>query len=125
MTKLLLVAVAGGAGALARYGMGSAVQRLSGAEFPLGTLIVNVVGCFLFGLIAGLAEQRLPLSKETELVLLTGFMGAFTTFSTYAFHTGLFLHERQWGLAVLNIASHNVLGVALLLLGLMAGRAFV
>lgn len=122
MTKILLVAVAGGAGALARYGLGSAVQRWSGLSFPVGTLAVNVVGCFFFGLLAGLAEQRLPMSKETELILFTGFMGAFTTFSTYAFHTGLFLHEKQWGFALLNLCAHNVGGVVVLLTGLLAGR---
>jgi CrcB protein len=124
MTNLLLIAAAGGAGALARYGLGLGVQRLTGSEFPLGTLVVNLVGCLAFGLIAGLAEQRLPLTKETELVIFTGFMGAFTTFSTYAFHTGLFLHEKQWGWAVLNLAGHNVIGVALLLIGLVIGRSF-
>lgn len=120
--KIVLIALAGGAGSVARYGLGAGVQRLTGSEFPWGTLAVNLVGCLLFGVISGVAEHRLPLSEETKLVLLVGFMGAFTTFSTFAFHSGLFLDEQQWGAFAANVLANNVGGITLFLLGFYLTR---
>ncbi len=78
---------AGAAGTLARYGLAGLMQRLLGESFPWGTLTVNALGCFLFGVVWMLAEDRLVISGQTRFVILTGFMGAFTTFSTFAFET--------------------------------------
>lgn len=124
MIKIACIALGGALGALSRYGMGELVTKVTGSEFPWGTLLVNLLGCLLFGLLAGLAEQRIPLSEETRLFLMVGFLGAFTTFSTFAFHSGLFAHEGQWGWAIANILLSNVLGIALLLGGLLLGRSF-
>ena len=63
------------------------VQRLAGERFPLGTMAVNLLGCLLFGFVWGYLEGRVGLSPQTRTIVLTGFMGAFTTFSTYAFET--------------------------------------
>lgn len=120
--KIFLIALAGGAGSVARYGMGAGIQRLTGNEFPWGTLAVNLLGCLLFGIISGVAEHRMPLNEETKLILLVGFMGAFTTFSTFAFHSGLFLHEGQWGALAANLLANNVGGIALFLLGFYLTR---
>jgi CrcB protein len=98
------------------------VQRLSGPTFPTGTLVVNALGCFLFGLVWALAEERLVIRPELRFILLVGFMGAFTTFSTFAFETGNFLRDSQWGLALANVAAQNVLGLACLFAGLAASR---
>lgn len=121
LQKLLLIGLAGGLGALSRYGLSGLVQRLSGGTFPLGTFVVNVLGCFLFGLVWGLLENRL--GPQFRLVVLTGYMGAFTTFSTYAFESAGLLQHGQWAWAVANLAGQNVLGLALLLAGLALGRA--
>ena len=120
--KLLWLAAAGAAGTLSRYGLGGLVQRLSGGTYPWGTLVVNACGCFLFGLVWALAEERLLISGETRLVVLVGFMGAFTTFSSYAFETGAMLRDAEWLLAGANMLAHNVLGLLLFFLGMVAGR---
>jgi fluoride exporter len=120
--KLLLLAVAGALGTLARYALGGFVQRLHDASFPWGTLAVNGLGCFLFGVVWTLGEERLVVSGETRIVLLVGFMGAFTTFSTYAFETSAMLRDTEWLLAAANVLSQNVLGVLCFFLGAAVGR---
>lgn len=122
MQKLVFLAIAGGAGALSRYGLAGFVQRLAGGAFPLGTFIVNILGCFLFGLVWGVLEYRL--GPQFRVVVLTGFMGAFTTFSTYAFESVALMQHGQWWLAVLNLAGQNLIGLVLLFSGLALGRSF-
>jgi fluoride exporter len=122
MTKLAWLAGAGALGTLARYGVGGVVQRALGVAFPWGTLVVNAVGCLLFGLVWALAEERLVISGETRVVLLVGFMGAFTTFSTFAFETSAMLRDAEWSFALANVLSQNVLGIACFFAGLALGR---
>lgn len=122
MLKLALLALAGAIGALARYGLSGIAQQACGEKFAWGTLAVNAVGCFLFGLVWTLAEDRLIISGQTRVILLTGFMGAFTTFSTFAFETSEYIRDSQWMLATANLAGQNVLGLICVLLGLAAGR---
>ena len=121
--KLLLIALAGGAGALARYGLGGLVQGWTSLSFPWGTFAVNAVGCFAFGLIWVLGGERSGLSIETRTILLVGFMGAFTTFSTFIFETNKLMADSQWLWAAGNILLHMVVGVAMLLAGIALGRA--
>lgn len=121
LPKLLMLGLAGALGALSRYGLAGLVQRWAGGSFPLGTFVVNILGCFLFGLIWGLLEHRL--GPQFRLVVLTGFMGAFTTFSTFAFESAGLLQHGQWAWALLNLAGQNVLGLALVIAGLALGRA--
>jgi fluoride exporter len=119
--KLLMLALAGGAGALSRYGLAGLVQRLAGGAFPLGTFVVNALGCFFFGMIWGALETRL--GPQFRVVVLTGFMGSFTTFSTYAFESVTLAQHGQWLLALANVLGQNVLGLSMLVLGLVLGRA--
>ena len=121
--KLLLIALAGGAGALARYGLGGLVQRWTGGGFPWGTVAVNVVGCFLFGLVVTAASERFGLSVEMRIIILTGFMGAFTTFSTFAYESQQLMADGQWLWAFGNIALQLVVGVAMMIAGIAVGRA--
>lgn len=127
LEKLVLLALAGAVGAVARYGLSGAVQHLCGEKFAWGTLAVNILGCFLFGVVWELAEDRWIIKPETRLIVLTGFMGSFTTFSTFAFETSRYINDSQWTLAAVNLASHNLIGVFCVVLGLAAGRwlAFV
>ena len=111
-------------GTLARYGLGGLVQRLQPSAFPWGTLVVNALGCFLFGIVWTLAEERMVISGQTRLILLIGFMGSFTTFSTYAFETSQMLDDSEWLLAAVNLLAQNVLGVVLVLVGIAVGRIF-
>lgn len=120
--RILLIALAGALGTLARYGLGGLVQRIMGGTMPWGTLAVNVMGCFLFGVVWTLADERLVISEETRLVVLGGFMGAFTTFSTFIFDTGGFMRDAQWLLATGNVALQTVTGLAFLFVGVSAGR---
>ncbi len=122
LQRIMLIAFAGALGTLARYGLGGLVQRISGSHLPWGTLFVNVLGCFLFGLVWTLADERMLISEEARLVLLGGFMGAFTTFSTFIFDTGGFLREAQWLLATANITLQTVTGLVFLFIGISAGR---
>ena len=122
LKQLILLSVAGALGALSRYGLGGLVQRLAGVRFPWGTLAVNALGCFAFGLIWMLAEDRLLISGQTRFVLLMGFMGAFTTFSTFAFETGGLIRDSQWLLAAGNVLAHNGLGLIAVFLGMALGR---
>jgi len=122
MAKFFLLAVAGACGTLARYGLGGLVQRLAGGAFPLGTMAVNVLGCFLFGAVWSMAAERDLLTDQARLLILTGFMGAFTTFSTFLFETGQMMRDSQWLLAAGNVAAQTVVGIACVFLGFAAGR---
>jgi len=119
--KLVALAVAGALGTLTRYALGGIVQRICGGTFPWGTMVVNSLGCFLFGLIWVLAEERMRISSETRTVVLIGFMGAFTTFSTLVFETDSLLRHSEL-LAIGNYLGNTVLGVVLLLLGMALGK---
>lgn len=120
--RLALLATAGAAGSLARYTLTGVAQRILPSGFPWGTFVVNAVGCLLFGLVWALAEERVLISGATRMILLVGFMGAFTTFSTFAFETGQLLDDSQWLLAAGNLLLHNVVGVALVLVGIALGK---
>ncbi len=85
LRHLGLIFLAGGAGTLARYGVSSGMYALFGRSFPWGTIAVNLIGCFLFGLVWELAAVRLLIKDLSKEIILVGFMGSFTTFSTFIF----------------------------------------
>ncbi len=122
LQRIFLLALAGSIGTLARYGLSLFVQKFNPMLFPWGTFTINLLGCFAFGIIWSLAEDRMVMSSETRLILLTGFMGAFTTFSTFAFETSQLLRDSQWWLAAGNFAGQTVLGIVLMIAGLGIGR---
>jgi CrcB protein len=119
--RILLIGLGGGAGAILRYALATAVQGAAGGAFPLGTLAVNVLGCLGIGLLEGLAEARAFGNPEARALLAVGFLGGFTTFSAFANETVLAAKD---GSAA--VAAANVLGsVALCLAAAWAGRAIV
>ncbi|MBX3357058.1 MAG: fluoride efflux transporter CrcB [Phycisphaeraceae bacterium] len=122
-TMLTLLGLSGAAGTLARYGLAGVVQARS-ESFPWGTLSVNVLGCFLFGIVWALAGEsdRMALSPTTRVLILSGFLGGFTTFSAFGFETAQLMRDSQWALAWANVAANNILGIALFLAGLALGR---
>ena len=122
LLKALLLGLAGAAGTLARYGLTGLVQRLVRNEFPWGTMAVNLIGCTLAGLVWAAAESRVHISSQTRTLILVGFMGAFTTFSSLMLETGALLRDSQWAWALGNVALNNVLGIGALLAGLAVGR---
>ncbi len=120
--KLVLLGLAGAMGSLARYGLAGFVQRATPGTFPLGTFVVNVLGCLAFGFIWGVCENRISLHPDVRVVVLTGFMGAFTTFSTFTFETLGLMETGQWVAFALYAGGQLLLGLAMLWLGLGAGR---
>jgi fluoride exporter len=110
--SVLLIAIGGALGSVARYLFSLSVQRASGSLFPFGTFAVNVVGCIVFGAIAGAAEQRVQLAPEVRLFLLVGVLGGFTTFSSYAFESFALVRDGQFAWAAINLAGQVVAGFA-------------
>jgi len=109
--NLLLIAIGGALGSVARYLFSSAVLRATGSLFPVGTFAVNAVGCFVFGIIAGAAEQRVALPPEVRAFVLIGILGGFTTFSSYSFESFTLIRDGQFLWAAINLAGQVVIGV--------------
>jgi CrcB protein len=122
MTRVLLIAVAGALGTLARYGVGLWAGKALGASFPYGTLIVNVAGCFLIALVSQLALSTTLISPTLRLTLTTGFMGGLTTYSSFNYETTNLLRQRGLAMGLANIGA-TLLGCFLAgMLGLMVAR---
>lgn len=122
LQKLFWLALAGACGTLARYGLAGAVHRWLGGVFPWGTAFVNILGCLLFGLIWAATGERTTISPEVRSVILIGFMGAFTTFSTFVSETGQLLSDAELLIGFANIAFQLVTGLGVFYLGLAIGR---
>jgi len=120
MQKTIFIALAGLAGTLIRYWLAGFVTRQYGENFPWGTLIVNLIGSFLAGALYHLAEERLLISPALRTVILIGLLGGFTTFSSYGLQTFTLLRDGQLGLATLNVALSNVLGLFMVWTGYVA-----
>ena len=121
LKNLLLVMLGGSLGAATRYSAGVLAARAWGADFPWGTLIVNLAGCFLIGLLFSLADRGRFLNPEIRLLLITGFLGAMTTFSTFSLET---VNAGRAGLTMqplINIAVNNAGGLTLTMLGIWLG----
>ena len=121
MSQILAVALGGAAGALARHGVSTAVAAAFGPRFPLGTLVVNVAGSFAMGWLFALFAERVHVSPEMRLLVMTGLLGAFTTFSTFSVETLALLHAGRWLAGAANV----VLGVALCLAAAWLGTLLV
>ena len=121
--KLLLLGLAGACGTLARYGLSGVVHRWMGSAFPWGTATVNILGCLLFGLVWATASERNLIGPEARLIVLTGFMGAFTTFSTFISETSQLISEAELLIALSNMAFQLITGITVFYLGLAIGRA--
>lgn len=126
IVNVLCVGIGGFFGAIGRY-LGNLLVAKSGlcTVFPLGTLLVNLSGCFLIGFLAHWSESRAVFSQNVRLFLFVGFLGSFTTFSSFG-HESLTLLRNQLPLAALaNIALHIVLGLLFVWLGLGMGRLVI
>jgi fluoride exporter len=119
LTNVFLVMLGGSIGALSRYGVSLLAAKLFGTRFPWGTLMVNLVGCFLIGLSFALADRgNSILNPSIRLFFVTGYLGALTTFSTYVLETTNAVSAQNSMVAFLNFGANNLLGVALVLLGM-------
>lgn len=120
---LIGLAVGGAAGTLCRYGMTLLALRALGPRFAFGTLAVNVSGCFVLGFLMHLFGESPAASRALRLALTTGFLGGFTTFSTFGYETVRYWESGETALAFANVAANIVLGVLATWAGLMAARA--
>ncbi len=118
MLELLVVGAGGFLGAIARYAAASYVQRLAGPGFPLGTFVVNILGCLIIGIAFAVVETRPQLSGNFRLFVMVGLLGAFTTFSTFGHETYELLRGGAWGMALLNVTG----SAAMCLVAVVAGR---
>ncbi len=123
MTKLLNLIVGGVAGTLARYFLTHVTYHFLGAGFPFGTLTVNLIGCFIIGIVANLSSETFFLTYNHRLLLITGFCGAFTTFSTFIFESANLVRNGEMLKAFLNIFLSLVLGFIIFRIGGILGRA--
>lgn len=99
------------------------VQKSIGMSFPWGTFAVNSLGCLSFGIVWSATGGRSGMSDEVRLIVLVGFMGGFTTFSTFAFESAEMLMDSRWAWVVGNVLGQNVVGIALMFAGIAIGRA--
>ena len=121
MTKLLLVGAGGFLGSIARALLSNFVQQLSGCAFPLGTLAVNVIGCFVIGALSQFGETRDIFSAETRAFIFVGILGGFTTYSSFGNETiNLWRSGALW-LTFLNVAAQLLIGLG----AVFVGRWFV
>ena len=125
MRDLLIVGVAGAAGAIARYTVSGWVYELAGTRLPWGTLAVNVIGCFLLGLLMHISLATTIVPPAWRLALATGFLGALTTFSTFSYETLREFERGDWGVAGTNIVLNLALGLPATWLGLVLARRMV
>lgn len=121
MDKILAIAAGGAGGALLRYGISGVAYRLLGETFPWGTLAVNLMGCFLIGLLWGISE-RTPLSPNASIFLFTGILGGFTTFSTFGLETFSLFRDGEVMLGLVNVLASNVAGLVAVTLGFVLAR---
>jgi CrcB protein len=123
MFRLLIIGSGGFLGAISRYLLsGFAHKLVKNFWFPYGTLTVNVLGCFFIGLLSGMAENRQFFTPETRAFLLIGFLGSFTTFSTFSYETLGLARDGLFGGAFLNLSLQIVLGLFGVWLGNMVSK---
>ena len=123
MLQILAIAGGGALGALGRFWMSQGVYRLFGRDFPWGTLAVNTLGSFLMGLLFVLFLDRLATGPELRSAVLVGFLGAFTTFSTFSMETLTLIETGYMGKALLNMGASVLLCVLACWLGVLLGRS--
>ncbi len=122
MLKLLIVGLGGFFGAIARYGLSSWVQRRYPTAFPIGTLAVNMLGCFLIGFLMHLITTRTWITPQMRFLLVVGFLGSLTTFSTFGYETLTLLEKGDWRLAMGNMLLNMTLGLIAVFAGRVTGR---
>jgi CrcB protein len=120
--RALLIALGGAIGTLVRYLTAVAAARVLGVDFPWGTLIVNLVGSFIIGLVQALALDALVLSEDVRLFLATGIMGGLTTYSAFSYESVRLAEIGAWPQAIVYVAVTTVACLALCYLGMGTGR---
>jgi CrcB protein len=123
VNDILVISVGAILGANARWLISSYLSRSLGPVFPYGTLLINVVGSFVVGFFMLWTTERVLIDARWRLLLVVGFCGSFTTFSSFAFETMAYLKQGQWLLLAINFLANNLLSLGAALLGMACGRA--
>lgn len=124
MLKIIAVMAGGGLGASLRYGIFQLVQKLAGPAFPSGTLAANLLGSLLIGILWSFFEGS-RLTNEMRLFIFTGFLGGFTTFSTFTRETTQLFKIGEWKTAVMYVMISNIVGILLVFAGYFATRRWL
>lgn len=122
MPDFIVISVGAVVGANARYLLSRFTAKMLGPAFPYGTLVINVVGSAIVGFFMVWATERVLLDPRWRLLVIIGFCGSFTTFSSYAFESMAYFEQGQWALMFGNILSNNVLCLAGTLAGMVLAR---
>ena len=122
--RIALIAIFGAIGTLARYGLQGVVQIRLGSTFPYGTLVVNLSGCFLLGLIGQFTMNRLVISPDWRVAIAVGFFGGYTTFSSFGWETTKLLEEGAWLRASVYVGASVVAGLLLSVAGIRLANKF-
>jgi CrcB protein len=122
--RLTLIAVFGAIGTLARYGLQGLVQAGARGTFPYGTLLVNLSGCFLLGLIGQFTLNRMMISPDWRVAITVGFFGGYTTFSSFGWETAKMLEDGEWLPATTYVAASVVAGLLLSIAGIRLANRF-
>ena len=122
--KIFLIALFGAIGTLARYGLQGVVQIRMGGAFPYGTLLINLSGCFLLGLIGQLTLNRMLISSDLRMAISVGLLGGFTTFSSFGWETAKMLEDGEWLRAGTYVSASVVAGLLLSVAGIRLANKF-
>ena len=122
--RLALIAIFGAAGTLARYGLQGIVQIRTASTFPYGTLLVNLSGCFLLGLIGQFTLNRMVISPDWRMAIAVGFFGGYTTFSSLGWETAKMLEAGAWVWASAYVGASVVAGLLLSVAGVRLANRF-
>ena len=125
MERVLLIGFGGAIGTVLRYVTSGLAVKWLGADFPYGTLIVNLVGAFVIGLVQEIGAGTLLIPDEVRLFLTTGMMGGLTTYSTFSYETVRLMEASAWSQAWINVLVTTTIGLSLCFLGIAVGRLFL
>ena len=123
-SQLLLIAIFGAAGTLARYGLQGLVQARADSAFPYGRLLINLTGCFFLGIIGQFTMNRIVLPPDWRLAITLGFFGGYTTFSSFGWETAKMLEDGEWLRATTYVVASVVAGLALSVAGIRLANKF-
>ena len=125
MKILVMVAIGGAIGAVARQQSNQLIMRIFGGEFPIGTIFVNILGSFIVGLLFELFTSKITISYEWRTLIFTGVLASFTTFSSFALDVALLTDRNEYLSAVIYLGGSVILSIGFLFLGLWAMRGFL
>ena len=123
MDRVLWISIGAVLGANLRYWVSDWAAQRFGSSFPYGTLLINLTGSFLLGLIISMALENFMIDPRLRLLLIIGFLGSYTTFSTFAYESVTLISQGQWGAGLFNLFGSSILGALFAVLGIWLGKA--